>query len=101
MGDVRDGFHEQRFRARHATATAKPDPQLPRQIAEDFVGAGLDIAQQLGRTPAQVALNWTMCKGTIPIPGAKNAQQVQQNAGALGWRLPPRRQSLHEFRDRG
>src|SRR5258705_5117344 len=41
------------------------------------------------RTPAQVALNWTMCKGTIPIPGAKTAPQVQQNAGALGWRLTP------------
>lgn len=41
------------------------------------------------RSPAQVALNWTMCKGTIPIPGAKNAQQMQQNAGALGWRLTP------------
>lgn len=39
------------------------------------------------RSPAQVALNWTLCKGTLPIPGAKNAQQVQQNAGALGWRL--------------
>jgi len=42
-----------------------------------------------GRTPAQVALNWTMCKGTLPIPGAKNAHQVQQNGGALGWRLTP------------
>lgn len=41
------------------------------------------------RTPAQVALNWTICKGTIPIPGAKNAEQVRQNAGALGWRLTP------------
>jgi aryl-alcohol dehydrogenase-like predicted oxidoreductase len=39
------------------------------------------------RNPAQVALNWTVCKGTLPIPGAKNAQQVQQNAGAVGWRL--------------
>ena len=41
------------------------------------------------RTPAQVALNWTLCKGTLPIPGAKNAQQVAQNAGALNWRLTP------------
>lgn len=39
------------------------------------------------RTPAQVALNWCMAKGTLPIPGAKNARQVEQNAGALGWRL--------------
>lgn len=40
-----------------------------------------------GKNPAQVAVNWTICKGTLPIPGAKNAQQVQHNAGAVGWRL--------------
>jgi aryl-alcohol dehydrogenase-like predicted oxidoreductase len=39
------------------------------------------------RTPAQVALNWAICKGTAPIPGAKNARQARDNAGALGWRL--------------
>lgn len=42
-----------------------------------------------GRTPAQVALNWLLCKGAVPIPGAKNADQAAQNAGALGWRLTP------------
>ena len=42
-----------------------------------------------GKTPSQVALNWTICKGTIPIPGAKNAAQAQENAAALGWRLTP------------
>jgi aryl-alcohol dehydrogenase-like predicted oxidoreductase len=40
-----------------------------------------------GRTPSQVALNWLICKGAVPIPGAKNAEQAEQNAGALGWRL--------------
>lgn len=40
-----------------------------------------------GKTPTQVALNWTMCKGTLPIPGAKSAKQMEMNAGALGWRL--------------
>lgn len=40
-----------------------------------------------GRTPAQVALNWCIAKGTIPIPGAKNARQATENAGALGWSL--------------
>ncbi|MBL1174087.1 aldo/keto reductase [Pantanalinema sp. GBBB05] len=40
------------------------------------------------RTPAQVALNWLMAQGqVIPIPGAKTAEQAQQNAGALGWSL--------------
>ena len=43
--------------------------------------------QHGGKNPAQVAVNWTICKGTLPIPGAKNAGQVQQNAGAAGWRL--------------
>jgi aryl-alcohol dehydrogenase-like predicted oxidoreductase len=40
-----------------------------------------------GKTNAQVALNWLICKGAVPIPGAKNARQAEQNAGALGWRL--------------
>jgi aryl-alcohol dehydrogenase-like predicted oxidoreductase len=40
-----------------------------------------------GKTPAQVALNWLICKGALPIPGAKNSLQAGQNAGALGWRL--------------
>lgn len=40
-----------------------------------------------GKSSAQVALNWVICKGALPIPGAKNAAQAQQNAGALGWKL--------------
>jgi len=40
-----------------------------------------------GKNAAQVALNWCICKDTIPIPGAKNYQQAEQNAGATGWRL--------------
>jgi aryl-alcohol dehydrogenase-like predicted oxidoreductase len=39
------------------------------------------------KTPAQVALNWVICKGALPIPGAKTQLQAEQNAGALGWRL--------------
>jgi aryl-alcohol dehydrogenase-like predicted oxidoreductase len=40
-----------------------------------------------GKRNAQVALNWLICKGAMPIPGAKNADQALQNAGALGWSL--------------
>lgn len=45
------------------------------------------IAAEHGKTMAQVALNWVVCKGAVPIPGAKTAHQAQENAGALGWRL--------------
>jgi aryl-alcohol dehydrogenase-like predicted oxidoreductase len=40
-----------------------------------------------GKTPSQVALNWVICKGAVPIPGAKNQRQAQDNCGALGWQL--------------
>ncbi len=40
-----------------------------------------------GKTPSQVALNWVMCKGMIPIPGVKTLEQAQDNLGGLGWRL--------------
>ena len=45
------------------------------------------IGDAHGKTPTQVALNWLVCKGTLPIPGATSARHVQDNAGALGWRL--------------
>jgi aryl-alcohol dehydrogenase-like predicted oxidoreductase len=40
-----------------------------------------------GKSNTQVALNWVICKGTLAIPGAKTAQQAQENAGGLGWKL--------------
>jgi len=39
------------------------------------------------RTPSQVALAWIVARGAVPIPGAKNRAQAEQNAGALGWRM--------------
>lgn len=36
---------------------------------------------------SQVALNWCICKGTVPIVGVKTLAQAKENLGALGWRL--------------
>lgn len=55
------------------------------QVLLDCMRAVAD--DQGGKTLGQVAINWTMCKGAVPIPGAKNAKQVEEAAGALGWRL--------------
>lgn len=38
-------------------------------------------------TPAQVALNWVLAKGAIPIPGPKNGGQAADLAASLQWRL--------------
>lgn len=46
-----------------------------------------DIAQTHGKTVSQVALNWIICKGALPIPGAKNAKQAEDNAGGAGWHM--------------
>ncbi|KAH3759218.1 aldo/keto reductase [Pelomyxa schiedti] len=43
--------------------------------------------EQGGKTLSQVAINWVICKGCIPIVGAKNEAQAIENAGAVGWRL--------------
>ena len=76
-------------------------PEGPRRFDSRFSKSGLEkiapvvnTLQQLGdkhqKTPAQVALNWLIAQGNvIPIPGAKNASQASQNAGALGWSLSP------------
>ncbi|MEI1373419.1 aldo/keto reductase [Nostoc sp. UHCC 0926] len=46
-----------------------------------------EVAQSRNKTMSQVAINWCICKGTIPIPGAKNVEQARENIGALGWQL--------------
>ena len=45
------------------------------------------IAKKHDKTVAQVALNYIMCKGAIPIPGARSSAQVMDNLGAMNWRL--------------
>lgn len=49
------------------------------------------IAEQVGKTPAQVALNWTINQPgiTSAIIGARRPSQVTENAGAAGWQLSP------------
>ncbi|KAI1317507.1 hypothetical protein EDD11_008314 [Mortierella claussenii] len=45
------------------------------------------IAKEHDKPMTAVALNYTICKGTIPLGGARNPEQARQNAKALGWRL--------------
>jgi aryl-alcohol dehydrogenase-like predicted oxidoreductase len=65
------------------TFAAHPMEQIDAMVAE-LRGIG---EAHGGRTPSQVALAWLIAKGAVPIPGAKNRSQAEQNAGALGWRM--------------
>jgi aryl-alcohol dehydrogenase-like predicted oxidoreductase len=58
----------------------------PMEVVDRVVAELRTIGEKHGgKTPSQVALNWIIAKGAIPIPGAKNRAQAEDNAGALGW----------------
>lgn len=69
----------------------------PRYSAENFAAnkdrfAPLrDIADQLGITPAQLALAWLLHQGDdiVPIPGTRRADRVDENAAAASVELSP------------
>jgi aryl-alcohol dehydrogenase-like predicted oxidoreductase len=65
------------------TFSAHPMEQVDAIVAElRRIGEAHDE-----RTPSQVALAWLIAQGAVPIPGAKNRSQAEQNAGALGWQM--------------
>lgn len=47
------------------------------------------VAAEVGKSPAQVALNWILHRPgvTSPIIGARNLAQLEDNLGAEGWAL--------------
>lgn len=57
---------------------------------EAILAALLEVAGELGRTPAQVALRWVLDRPfmTAAIVGARNHAQIADSLGAAGWRLP-------------
>jgi aryl-alcohol dehydrogenase-like predicted oxidoreductase len=50
-----------------------------------------EIAAELQKTPAQIALNWLLRKPTVtaPIIGARTMAHLNDNLGATGWSLSP------------
>ncbi len=88
----------------HRNAPPPPDSRvgrgdrwddLPEQRENELTWRTIDvlreIAQERGKTPAQVALNWVLHKPgvTAPIFGARTLDQLEQNLGCTGWQLTP------------
>ena len=62
------------------------------QLNERSIGIGnkvKEIAQEIGRSPSQVSLNWLLQQpgGTIPIVGARKLSHVEDNLQAVGFTL--------------
>lgn len=51
----------------------------------------MDLAKNLGITPAQLALAWLLHQGNdiVPIPGSRKKERVSENAAAANVRLSP------------
>jgi aryl-alcohol dehydrogenase-like predicted oxidoreductase len=47
------------------------------------------VADEIGKAPAQVAINWLLQRPgvTAPIIGARTLEQLESNLGAVGWSL--------------
>jgi aryl-alcohol dehydrogenase-like predicted oxidoreductase len=70
----------------------KTQPYLP-PVDDETVYRIVDvldaIAQEVGRTVPQVAINWVLQRPTVStvIIGARNEEQLKENLGAAGWAL--------------
>jgi pyridoxine 4-dehydrogenase len=68
---------------------------------EQLISLMEQIGTKRGKTVSQVALNYIVCKGAIPIPGARTVAQLKDNIGGMGWRLTSEEvQSLEEEADK-
>ncbi|XP_042439791.1 pyridoxal reductase, chloroplastic-like [Zingiber officinale] len=77
---------------KYTAANLPPGPRalLFRQVLPGLVpllNSLKNISERRQKTMSQVAINWCICKGTVPIPGVKSVGQAKENLGALGWRL--------------
>jgi len=48
-----------------------------------------ELGEKYGKKPVQIALNWLIMSSpvVVPIPGAKNMQQVEEFVDSIGWRM--------------
>jgi aryl-alcohol dehydrogenase-like predicted oxidoreductase len=64
-------------------------PQVEDEHLYKVVDALDAVAQEVGKTVPQVALNWLLQRPTVSnlVVGARNEEQLLQNLGAVGWNL--------------
>lgn len=69
--------------------TAEAGPPVDDELLYDIVDELAAIADETGKTVPQVALNWLLRRPTVSsvIIGARNATQLSDNLGAVGWQL--------------
>ncbi len=61
------------------------------EVLYDVVDALVEVAEEVGKTVSQVALNWLLQRPTVTsiVFGARTEEQLLDNLGAAGWNLAP------------
>ena len=69
--------------------TASFGPPVDDEHLYRVVDALDEVAKETDKSIPQVALNWLLQRPSVStvIVGARNAEQLQQNLGAIGWKL--------------
>ncbi len=64
-------------------------PPVTDALLFDVVDALAEVGEEVGKTVPQVALNWLLQRPTVAnvIVGARDAAQLRENLGAVGWNL--------------
>jgi len=74
------------------SGATNPRRQLFRELlpgAQNLLNTLEVIGKDLGKSQTQVAINWALCKDTVPITGVRTLEQARENLGAYGWKLDP------------
>lgn len=69
-----------------------PRRQLFRELlpgAKNLLNTLEAIGKEINKSQTQVAINWALCKDTVPITGVRTLEQARENLGAYGWNLTP------------
>ncbi|MFJ4915691.1 aldo/keto reductase [Streptomyces sp. NPDC088726] len=115
MSEAAPGTREARYqRELGREAWRERDNEETWRVVEAVVA----VAEETGRTPAQVSLRWLLGRPAVaaPIVGVRTVEQLTDNLGAVGWELTPEQTArldeasarplpypydvLHRFRDR-
>jgi aryl-alcohol dehydrogenase-like predicted oxidoreductase len=87
-GKIRRGQPMPEISRLRSKAIVDAGPPLTDEYVYKVADAIDEVAKETGKTVAQIALNWLLQRPTVAtvIIGARNADQLRQNLGAVDWR---------------
>jgi 2,5-diketo-D-gluconate reductase A len=87
------------FNAEHEIVTEAWAPIAQGKVLDDpEIG---QVAERLGRTPAQVVLRWHVQRGDVVFPKSVNRERMEQNFALFDFELSPSDMAVLDALDRG